>query len=133
MHTVMLRRQGSTVSTAACMGRVLRVHRRSESGRSHHICPSARRLKRNRGKSLEVMQLIRLSPTSIDALVKEPEQRHTFIHEGSLSCSHTSSVLSFELCQDLCKILRDALERSGIIPKRHGRNAVTKVEEFLLL
>lgn len=82
-------------------------------------------------KSLKVMQLIRLSLASTDALVKEPEQRHTFICVGSLSCSHTSSVLSFELCQDLCKIVCDALEGSEIIPKNHIRNAVTKVEELL--
>lgn len=86
----------------------------------------------HRVNSLKVMQLIRLSPASVDALVKEPGQRNTFIYVGSLSCSHTAGALSFELCQDLGKTLCDASEGSEIIPKRPVRNAVTKVEAFLL-
>lgn len=73
----------------------------------------------NRVNSLKVMQLIRLSPASVDALVKEPGQRNTFIYEGSLSCSHTAGALSFELCQDRarhCVMHRKEVKVSPNVP-----------------
>lgn len=78
-----------------------------------------------------------LKSSAVDQVISSFHRRAgkgaTFICVGSLSCSHTSSVLSFEPCQDLCKTLHDASAGSEIILKRHVRNAVTKVRVLAIL